>query len=503
MPRDVLLFFNFGFNPFRTHRMKKLFPFLTGFFLVCSFITVHSVEKPTPVTEIIILHTNDMHSKIDNLPKLAWLIDSLRVTHPIVFLVSAGDNFTGNPVVDMVQDVGAPMVDLMNQCGFQVSAIGNHEFDMGQEMFSYRMDQAKFPFISCNIHVVGGILRQPQPFTNMVAGKDISIAFLSAIELNEQGIPDTHPSKVKGLNFVDPIRKMKEFAWLKDKYTILIGLTHLGVETDMRLADSMPQLDLIIGGHSHTVIDPPIIENGVMIVQAGANLRYIGKTTLTVEDGRLVNRRDEIIPIGVLTRSNPKVQAAVDNYNLNEAFTQVVGYADAPLEGVDEIGSLMTDAQRSKLRADFAFQNRGGIRVQNIAAGNITLKDIYQLDPFNNQMVTLRMNLAEITSLICNAFNLEKTIDLMVSGLKYTVTSNPDGTCGSVEITDKEGKPLNPSKDYLVAMNSYMAASYRFDHRDPGTTASSTSVQILIEYLGSVKNVNYAGVKRTFLNPVK
>jgi 2',3'-cyclic-nucleotide 2'-phosphodiesterase (5'-nucleotidase family) len=441
-----------------------------------------------------------MHSKIDNFPKLAYLADSLRRYHPIVFLVSAGDNFTGNPVVDMVPDVGYPMVDLMNRCGFQVSAIGNHEFDMGQEMLNYRIDQAQFPFISCNIRVAGGVFRQPLAYTNMVAGKDISIAFLSAIEINDQGIPDTHPSKVKGLDFPEPVRKMKEFAWLKGKYTILVGLTHLGLQTDMILADSMPQLDLIIGGHSHTVIDPPVIENGVMIVQAGANLKYIGKTTLTVSDGKLVNRRDEIIPVSSLKGINPEMQSLVDQYNLNEAFARVIGYAEAPLEGYDEIGSLMTDAQRKQLRADFAFQNCGGIRVQNISAGNITLKDVYQLDPFNNQMVTFRMNAAEITSLICNAFNMEKTIDLMVSGLTYTVTPNPDGTCGSVEIRDKEGRPLNPTKDYLVAMNSYMAASYRFDHRDPGTTSSATTVQVLIEFLEEMKNINYSGVKRTFLN---
>ncbi len=477
---------------------------MTGIFFLLISVAGFAELKPSSVsTEIIILHTNDMHSKIDNLPKLAYLLDSLRNSYPIVFLVAAGDNFTGNPVVDMVADKGYPMVDLMNQCGFQVTAIGNHEFDMGQEMLNHRIDQAQFPFISCNIRVVGGILRQPEPFTNMIAGKDISIAFLSAIELNDQGIPDTHPSRVAGLAFSDPVKKMKEFAWLKDKYTILIGLTHLGVETDMRLADSMPQLDLIIGGHSHTVIDPPLIENGVMIVQAGANMKYIGKTTLTVENGKLTGRKDEIIPVSNLKGINPKVQASVDNYNLNEAFSQVIGYAEAPLEGYDEIGSLMTDALKHRLKVDFAFQNRGGIRVQNIAPGNITLKDVYQLDPFNNQMVIFKMNLAEITSLICNAFNIEKTIDLMVSGLKYTVTTNPDGTCASVEITDKEGKPLNPSKEYLVAMNSYMAASYRFDHRDPGTTASSTSVQILIEYLEAVKNVNYAGVKRTFLNTGK
>jgi len=454
-------------------------------------------------TEIIILHTNDMHSKIDNLSKLAYLADSLRKTHPVVFLVAAGDNFTGNPVVDMVEDKGFPMIDLMNRCGFDVSAIGNHEFDMGQELFNYRMDQATFPFISCNIQVTGGTMRQPKPFFAMNAGKDISIAFLGAIELNDQGIPDTHPSKVTGLKFSDPIKKMKEFAWLKDKYTLLIGLTHLGVETDAILADSMPQLDLIIGGHSHTLIDKPLIRNGVQIVQAGANLKYVGKTTLVVDKGKLIERRDEIIPMSALTGINPQIQTLIEKYNQNEAFSQVVGVAETPIEGYDELGSFMTDAIKKRLKVDFAFQNQGGIRVQNIPQGNITMKDVYQLDPFNNQIVIYNMNLSEIISLICNAFNIEKSIDLQVSGLNYTVTTDSEGKCAGVEIVGYQGKPLNPAKEYTVAVNSYMAASYRFNHRDPGTTASQTTVQVLIDYLSDVKKVNYSGVKRAFLNGEK
>jgi len=479
---------------------KKSISFLAIIILIFSLPVSGQQTSLFAPTEIIILHVNDMHSKIDNLSKLAYLADSLRKIHSNVFLVAAGDNFTGNPVVDMVADKGYPMIDLMNRCGFNVSAIGNHEFDMGQELFNRRMEQATFPFISCNIEVTDGILKQPKPFVTMRAGKDISIVFLGAIELNDRGIPDTHPSNVAGLKFSEPIKKMKEFASLKEKNTLLIGLTHLGVETDAILADSMPQLDLIIGGHSHTLIEKLFIRNKVQIVQAGANLKYVGKTTLIVEKGKVTERWDEIIPMSALTRVNPQIQALIDKYNQNETFRKVVGVADTPLEGYDALGSLMTDAIRDRLKVDFAFQNQGGIRVQSIPRGNITMKDVYQLDPFNNQIVVYQMNPAEITSLICNAFNLEKSIDLQVSGLNYTVTTDVEGKCAGVEITDNLGKPLNPAKDYSVAVNSYMATGYRFNHHDPGTTSSQTTVQVLLNYLSIVKKVNYSGVKRAFLN---
>ena len=143
-----------------SHMNNRYISFVAGIFFLIS-VPGFSQGKQT---EIIILHTNDMHSKIDNMAKLAYLADSLRKLHPFVFLVSAGDNFTGNPVVDLVPDKGFPMIDLMNQCGFDVSTIGNHEFDLGMELFNKRMDQAKFPFISCNIDASGTLLKQPKPF---------------------------------------------------------------------------------------------------------------------------------------------------------------------------------------------------------------------------------------------------------------------------------------------------------------------------------------------------
>ena len=185
-------------------------------------------------------------------------------------------------------------------------------------------------------------------------------------------------------------------------------------------------------------------------------------------------------------------------YNRNEEFSRVAGIAEAPFEGYDALGSLMTDALTHQLKVDVAFQNRGGIRISSLSQGPITIKDIYQLDPFGNLVVTFRMKAEEIRSLISYAYDLEKGLDLQVSGMKYTVTSDGQGHCLGVDLLDYSGKPLDPSGDYSVAMNSYIAASYRFDHADPGTTGSLTTAEILIQYLKEVKKVNYTGVQRAF-----
>ena len=236
-----------------------------------------------------------------------------------------------------------------------------------------------------------------------------------------------------------------------------------------------------------------------MIVQAGSYLKYIGKTTLLLSHGHIVDRRDEVIAMESLHREKKEIRTLIDQYNSNTEFDKVVGVAGKPLEGVDELGSLMTDAVISQSKADIAFQNKGGIRMPSLPAGKLTLRDIYKLDPFNNQIVLFTMNVDEIKSLICYGYKHEKTIDLQVSGLTYVITENGNNPCARVELFARSGKPLDAQREFSVAMNSYMAAAYKFDHRDPGTTTQLTTNEALVNYLQKVKRVNYNGVRRATL----
>lgn len=446
--------------------------------------------------EVVILHTNDMHSKIENMAKLTWLADSLRQQHRYLFLVSAGDNFTGNPIVDMYPRVGYPMVDLMNQAGFVLSAIGNHEFDMGQEQFSQRRKEADFPFISGNIDVRKADLKKIKPFVTLRAGK-CRIPVVSFIQLDENGLPSSHPARLEGIRFTPADVKAADYVYLKEKYGMLVGLTHLGIEGDVPLARKYPQFDLIIGGHSHTVMDKPLVENGVTIVQTGSQLRSVGKTTLTIEGGKITGIGYELISLDALKGRNPEVQAAIDRYNDNEEMNRVLATALTPMKGKEELGAMMTDALTAMSGVDIAFQNVGGIRIPSIDAGDILYKDIFRLDPFGNQVVVFRMTLPEIQSLILSAYNRNKEPDLMVSGLKYTAVTNGDGVCVDVEMTGMDGQPLDSAKTYKVGMNSYISASYTFDHADPGTVNYETTAQTLISYLQKVQKVDYQGTRRT------
>lgn len=483
----------------RRSRILFLRFILLLFFGIYSLLATRSEAQTDSLSnrkKIIILHVNDMHSKIDNMAKLAYLADSLRQYNPFVFLVGAGDNFTGNPVVDQIPDVGYPMIDLMNRCGFNLSAVGNHEFDMGQEMLNKRMMQAAFRFICANMDATGAVVKQPEPYHVINAGKETDIAFLGLLQLDANGLPSTHPSKVTGIRFVNGIDKAKQYRHLAKEHDLLIALSHLGVDDDQVLARAMPEFDVIIGGHTHTLLKEPIVENGVTIVQTGANLKVVGKLTLTLAGDSLVSVGEELISFADLKGENIILRQLIDQYNNNKEFSKVIGYAEKPLNGSDELGSLMADALIHQLHADIAFQNKGGIRVQSIDEGDITLKELFQLDPFNNEVMLYSMNTEEIRSLILYGYNLMKGIDLQVAGIHYRIHLDAEGEPSRIELTDSTGRSLNEKSEYLVAVNNYVANAYKFNHRDPGTLSNMTTAEALQRYLGVSGKIDYSGVRR-------
>ncbi|MCX6285180.1 MAG: bifunctional UDP-sugar hydrolase/5'-nucleotidase [Bacteroidetes bacterium] len=478
--------------------MKKLLSFLlTAFFLTASN-PVFSQQSGAPAIEVLILHLNDMHAKTEGFARIKYLADSLRRNHPHVFIVAAGDNFTGNPYVDMVSDKGFPMIALMNQAGFNLSCFGNHEFDLGQAFLEKRLEQAKFQFICANMNTGSSGLKQPKPYFFLKAGT-LQIPVLGLIEINDKGIPDTHPSKVTGITFSDPLKTTGEYVELKKKYGCLIALSHLGIETDEKLAREFPQFDVIIGGHSHTILKKPVIENGVMIVQAGSYQRFIGKLTLIFQGGRIIEKSDTLIALESLNGTDPGMQALVRSFENNPEFEKVAGIANNNISGKQSLGALMTDAVAWAAKADFAFQNKGGIRIQSLPEGEIRVKDIYRLDPFGNQVVIYKMKGSEIGSMIMNSYKKERDIDLVPSGLTYTIKKGKNREAAEVKMLDRSGKAIDKDKSYSVALNSYISAAYTFDHPDTGTTLDLTTEDCLILYLGYKHKVDYKDVERAKL----
>lgn len=477
--------------------MTMRFRFFVLIFLLGSYFSFASQTSDT--TKVILLSLNDQHSKIDNYPQLKALVDKIRSENKYVILMAAGDNFTGNPVVDQYSDKGYPIIDLMNMTGFNATAIGNHEFDYGQATLLKRIEQARFPFLNANIRDENG-RNKFRPYAIIKLDNGIRVGIISAIQLGTNAMPDSHPSNLKGLSFEDGITALKKFSNLRDSCEIFLALTHLGFEADMELAATMPELNLIMGGHTHTLTKPAKVENGVTIMQAGSGVRSLSKATVCLVDNKVVKVIPEMLNITSFEKSDEAIEQKLAFYNDNKELNKEIGIAAEEISGENELGSLMTDAVTTLDNIDIAFQNNGGIRLDYIKKGPVSVKDVYKLDPFGNEIILFHLTGEEMKSLIINSYiKAENSIDLQVSGLTYTILKGSDNKVKDVVMKLDNGKKVKKSGVYNVAMNSYIASSYKFDHKDPGQSLFMTTAEALINYITSKHEVNYKGVKRAFI----
>jgi 5'-nucleotidase len=261
-----------------------------GAFLIGSKMTQATSLSDVPV-KLTILHTNDTHSRIDPFPMdgsrnqglggvaaRAQLIKKIRQEEEHVLLLDAGDIFQGTPYFNIYK--GEPEIKAMSSMGYDAATVGNHDFDAGLENLATQLNRhATFPMIICNYDFNNTPMEgRYQPYKIFKKG-DLKIGVLGVgIEL--QGIvPDNLSGNTKYLN---PIEKANQYAAeLKRKNCdLIICLSHLGYKydsyklSDIHLAKETEQIDLIIGGHTHTFLDAPVVlknkkGDDVMINQVG------------------------------------------------------------------------------------------------------------------------------------------------------------------------------------------------------------------------------------------
>ncbi|MDD3892399.1 MAG: 5'-nucleotidase C-terminal domain-containing protein, partial [Bacteroidales bacterium] len=313
------------------------------------------------------------------------------------------------------------------------------------------------------------------------------------------GIPDSHPDNVKGFMFKDPFRTAQEYLFLKDSCDVFVMLNHMGFEEDVKLAMQLPakSVDVIIGGHSHTKVEKNQIHNGIMITQADRRLNYATLIRLTVSPKGKVGREMQLLTVGETGNTCADIQTMVDTYNNNPALTETIAIAEDDFSSYEEVGYLMTDAIRVASKTDFAFINPGGVRVSTLAKGPIRTRDVYEMDPFGNEMVLFNLSGHEMQNLFLSAFTFDGHFPLYPSGMTTRYLLNPDGSLKDVELLTTDGKPFDMDKTYSVVMNHYMASVYKYDHKDPGQGLFRTSAEATIDYLKELKNIpSYRGVRR-------
>ncbi len=472
--------------------MKKYRQFILLFIFISLTISngklfseTDSIPKLKTVT---IFHTNDMHGSINNMGKVFAIVEKERIENSNTFLVSAGDNFSGNPVVDQYDPKGEPMLILMNRLKYSVEELGNHDFDYGQKILKRFISKAHFPLLCANVNILeGNSFPKPYPYYLIKKKDGTEIVFLGIVQIEKNtGIPSTLPEKVNGFKFSNGIETVKKFLYLKRDTNIFIVVSHLGIEGDIRLAEQTRGIDLIVGGHSHTVIENPKEINGTLIVQAGSYLKYLGRVDITIKNNKILSKKGKLINLSKVHLSDKKTDLLVKHFNNNPVLNKIIAKLAHPISGRRKLGLLVTDALRKRLNLDIVFYNKGGIR-KNRLSDNVTIKDIYSMHPFGNYIIKILMDSAEIKDLIKNDFIAHKGIDIISSGISYRVVRDLKNRVIAVELFGPDGKEIDNNRKFNVGLNNYIVTSYKFSHKDPGVSLNMKTVDIMLDYFKNLK----------------
>lgn len=446
--------------------------------------------------KLYVVSLNDQHANIDYYPQFAALIDSLRGAHPDLLLFSAGDNRSGNPINDRYEQPSFPMYALMNKVGFDLSCLGNHEWDAGVGALKEAVSWADFPFVCANATFADTVEMPVSPYV-VIEHQGLRIGVIGAIELGANGLPAFHPRNAGGTTF-RPIKEvLPEYMFLRDECDALFLLSHCGYEADREIAVQFPQFDAIFGGHSHTRVADTQLVNGVMVTQAESRVKYVTLSTFVFVDGKVVDKKEELISVRDFSKRNTEVQAMVDNYNGDEFFAVAVGNNLAPINSRESLGCLMADAFRHTLGADLCFQNPGGVRYDTLSARPIILKDLLGLDPFDNEMIQFNLTGLEVIALMKSCYVTDHgSIPIFCSGCSYSYSTDADGKISDIAVALEDGNPLDMDAVYNVVMNSYMATVFDYEHEDEGRSTFRTSNELMLDYLSHHPDFDYSTVSR-------
>lgn len=471
-------------------------------FIVAAFLW--SCSGNTDTTEVVIISTNDIHAQINKFPQFATFVRKQRAVHPNLLVVDGGDRFSGNVYVDNAVERGKPMVVLMNAVGYDLATFGNHEFDYGQVELKKRIEEMNFPVICANIEAEGSGLGQPQGH-HILEKAGIRFCFVSMIGIDGKNrIPATNPAHLENISFRHFSEVVEENKELKEVCDVFVALTHLGYTADSVLAVSMPELDVIIGGHSHTLLREPKVVNDVLITQAGSNLNYAGVTTLAFKGKRLVSKSFEVVKLDTVGTPDEETAGMVKEFCNRPEFSEKIGMTSKGLKYKEDVASMVTDAMCKAADCDFVFYNKGGVRLNSIPAGDITKATVYRIEPFSNYIVTHRLTLKEMKALILNRFNGPKNpekryVDLFISEGRYTILKDKEGKGVDVVFADRNGRKLkDESKKYKIGLSNYVNSTYDFVGKGGGTNTGIMIVDAIFDFLKVQQDVNY-NKKRAFI----
>ncbi|MBN1633047.1 MAG: 5'-nucleotidase C-terminal domain-containing protein [Ignavibacteria bacterium] len=459
--------------------------YLTIILLLFSASLLFSQEG---IKELRILHWNDFHSR--NLPyKASKKIDGETVNYIVggsasllgylnkyrdnkSLVVHAGDDFQGTPISSLTK--GFSQIQLLNHFNIDAFTLGNHEFDYSAKTLDSALKIANFKYLGGNLIY----LPEQKSFADLTTVKEINGIKIGIIGITSDELRLlTVPKNVEDIYIMDNdfiisygIKELKN-----NNCDLIILLTHCGVENDSIYATKFyGDIDVIVGGHSHTTLRKPKLINNVIIAQAGSGGKFLGNIELKVDTDldTIIQYKGELIETVFDSLIYDKnMQALVDNMeaDVNQQLSKVIGTLENDWKrfGINSnLGQWEADVFRAKTNSDIAFVNSGGLR-KELMKGEITLRDIWEISPFGNTINTIEVSGKLLFEMLLNHFieaqkENEKSGDpdfLIVSGLNiiYDKEKLKNKELDFFKEINVNGEKIDENKTYKIATNNYIA----------------------------------------------
>lgn len=461
--------------------------------------------------ELNILHINDFHSRIESINKFdstcsaeeesknecfggaARLLtainqtrDALKAGGKNVLLLNAGDNFQGSLFYTTYK--GTVEAEMLNAMKFDAMTVGNHEFDDSEDGLAGFLDKVQFPVVTANVVATAASKigdRVKPSIVLEVGGQKIGIVGAVANDTAELATPGPNITIAEDVAKIsEQVQKLKQ-----DGVDKIIALTHVGYPRDLEFIAKIPDVDVVVGGHSHTLLSntdqkaegpyPTLVDNPggykVPVVQAGQYSKYLGDLKVVFDDNGVVKEsKGDPILVDSSFKPDEATLKRIDELKapIEALKARVVGTSEGPIEGDRKIcrvkecsmGNLVADATLARVKdqgVTIAFANSGGLR-SSIDGGDVSMGEVLTVLPFQNTVATFQLKGEDIRAALENGVS---QIDdgagrfMQVSGMKYSFDRSKPAGSRVVSVEVKEGDafvPLDPAKTYIVAANNYV-----------------------------------------------
>jgi len=469
-----------------------------------------------------ILHSNDMHGDflaevqgaegdlIGGLALLSGYLNQVRAEEKNVLYLISGDMVQGSMIDSEFK--GVSTMEIMNYLAPNVVTLGNHELDYGLSHLLFLEKMANFPIVNANMYIKKYHRRLMRPYLILnVDGFDIMFigilteAVLATLKMDEVGtfigLEDAAAEVGKICN-----------AYKDEDIDLTVLLTHIGFESDKELAamlDPMWGVDMIIGGHSHTILEQPAEVNGILIAQAGTGTDQIGRFDITVDDdtNSIVEWKWQLIPVDDdLAEPDEELQKFIDSFKeiVDRKYNTIICRLAQKLthprrEEETALGNLFADIFAERAGVDVVFVGSGSIRGEELGP-LVTLGNLYEVFPYDDLLLKCTVTGAQLKHIFAHIMRPENRNS---EGECYQVNRPVQAVYSddqhALESLSLDSTPVADDGQYTIAVQGYhfksSGANLGITNADltalAGSQVVTTSVRdVLEEYLRSHQSLN-------------